>query len=175
MKVKSLLFLFLASLLMSFSSCQEITSAAAGLLASNDSSAVVFPVPLGSVSDYEKILTDAQIRELDSLIVLHEMRTKQKINIVTVKSIAPYSNQHDYSVDLLSNWDNGDSKDNSVLIVFSEKRKEVQITTGLDLKRKLTDKECRRIVKKTMLPELEEENYFFGLKKGLKKIITELQ
>ena len=175
MKIRLLLFFSFSALLISFGSCRKVTSAAAGLLASNDTAAVVFPDPLGSVSDFEEILTVEQIRVLDSIIVQYENKSDNKINIVTIKSIKPYDNLHDFSVNLLSSWENDDIEAKSVMLVFSEKLNEVQLTAGKDLKSKLSDKECKRIVKKTILTEIEKGDYFEGLKTGLQKIITELK
>lgn len=173
-KVKSFFIFILSLFIVSLNSCQEVTSTAAGLLSSGDTSTVVFPAPLGSISDYEKILNDEQIRSLDSIIMQFEDKSTYKINIVTVKSIKPYHNLAEYSTDLLNNWENGESRKNSVIIALSEKLDEVHITTGSNLKNTISEKECRRIVKKTMHPEFEKEDFYSGLKKGLKKIIAEI-
>lgn len=172
--MKSLLLFIVAVCLASLNSCQEFTTATARLLASTDTAGVVFPAPLGSVSDYGKKLTDEQIHALDSIIVLHEDKSSYKINIVTTKSIKPYTNLHDYGMDLQNNWENGNEKGNSVMIIFSDKLDQAQITTGKNVKKKLTEKECKRIVKKTMIPEFKKGDYFTGLKKGLQKIISEI-
>ena len=60
------------------------------------------------------------------------------------------------------------------MINFSEKLDEVQIITGNSLKKKLTEKDSKRIIKKTIHPEFEKGDYYTGLKRGLQKIIAEI-
>lgn len=175
MKKNSLFLVLCFVFSLGLSSCHEFTSMASELLSSDGTNTFIFPAPLGSVSDYEKILTGEQIRELDSLIILHEKRTKNKISIVTTRSIKPYNALEEYSSDLFSGWRVGGDKENGILIVYSEKLNEVRITQGNGLKKRLTDKECKRIIKKIMLPKFEEEGSFAGLKSGLKEIIIEIK
>lgn len=175
MKVRLFFILSLAGLFISFSSCRKVTSAAAELLSTTDTARFIFPAPLGSVSDFEEILTAEQIRELDSIIVQFENNSDNKINIVTTKSIKPYTSLDEYSADLLKNWENDDVEVHMVMLVYSKKLNEVEITAGDELKRKLTDKECKRIAKKTIVAETEKSDYFTGLKTALIKIITEIR
>ncbi|NLO69921.1 MAG: TPM domain-containing protein, partial [Porphyromonadaceae bacterium] len=159
MQLKSLHFFIFFLLIFGLSSCREFTSNAVKLMASGDSATLVFPAPLGSVSDFEKILTTEQIRSLDSIIIQHEQRTDNKISIVIVKSIKPYNSLSEYSSDLLDNWENGENHKQSVLISFSEKMKEAEIITGSSLRKKLSEKESKRIIHKTMEAEFENGDY----------------
>lgn len=175
MKKYSLFLVVVFILSFGLSSCHEFTSMASDLLSSDDTSTFIPPAPLGSVSDYERIFTPEQIRELDSLIMLHEKRTNNKISIVTIRSTKPYKTLADYSSDLFKGWEVGGEKENGVLITYSGKLNEVRITTGSGLKKRLTDKESKRIIKKDILPELEKGDSFSGLKAGLKKVIVEIK
>lgn len=174
MKLKPLFLSVITVLLFGLNSCHEFTSTAVSLFASDDTTSVVFPAPLGSVSDFEKVLTADQIRSLDSIIIQHERRTDNKISIVSTKSIKPFQSLNEYSVNLLDSWEKGDDKNHSILINFSEKLDEVQIITGNSLKKKLTEKDSKRIIKKSIHPEFEKGDYYTGLKRGLQKIIAEI-
>lgn len=140
-----------------------------------DTTEVVFPAPLGTVSDFEKILTDDQIRSLDSLIVMHEYKTKNKISIVTVHSIYPYTSLREYGSDLHEAWKKNDDKGKGVFIVYSKNIGEISIIAGKNLKKRLTDKDINRIRTNSIDPELEKGDYYAGLKKGLQKIISEIR
>ncbi len=174
MKIQPLFLSVIIVVLIGLNSCQEFTSTALSLFASTDTTMVVFPAPLGSVSDFEKILTAEQIRSLDSIIIQHERRTDNKISIVSTRSVKPYQSLNEYCTNLLDNWEKGDDKKHSILISFSKRLDEVHIITGSSLKRRLSDKEIKRIIKKSMQPEFEKDDYYSGLKKGLQKIIAEV-
>lgn len=161
-------------LVISFSSCKDITNTALNLMSSSDTASVVFPAPLGSVSDYEKILSNQEIRALDSIIMQHERKTDNKISIITVKSIKPYGSLNEYCEQLFNSWENGDNKVKSVLIGLSENSNDVQIIVGGGLKKRLTEKDSKRIIKKSIQPNLEEGDFYKGLEKGLQKIIAEI-
>lgn len=175
MKFKILSIFFLIVLLAGVNSCRKFTSNAIGLLGSDSISSTVFPAPLGTVSDFEEILTAEQIRSLDSIIILHERRKNNKISIVSVKSIKPYETLNEYSTDLLNSWKQGDDGKHSVAISFSKKLNDIQIITGTGLRKKLTEKESKRIIQNSIQPEFEKGDYYLGLKKGLQKIITEIK
>ncbi len=175
MKVRFYILFILAVMLASFGSCRKVTSAAAEFLVSGDTAGFALPAPLGSVSDFEKILTEEQIRKLDSIIVEYETKSDKKINIVTTKSFKPYASLNEYSADLLANWETDDVEKNTVMFVISEKLNEAEIIAGDNLKRKLTEKECKRIVKKSMPGDLKNENDFEVLETGLQKIIKEIR
>lgn len=175
MKFTSFLFPAFFLLLIVMNSCREFTSNAIGLLGSDSTATVIFPAPLGTVSDFEEVLTADQIRSLDSIIVLHEQRTNQRISIVSVKTIKPFETLNDYTINLADSWKKGDERKNSVVISFSEKLDDVQIITGTGLRKRLTEKEAKRLIDNTIKPEFEKGEFYKGLKKGLKKIITEIK
>lgn len=174
MRLKIFSFSLSFLLLFGFISCKDFTNTVSSIV-SNDTTFVVFPAPLGSVSDYEDILTDEQIRSLDSIIMQHENRSKNEISIISVKSTAPYHSLNEYSNGLFESWGKNVDKGNSLLISISENSKEVVIIVGHGLQRKLTEKERKRIIEKTIQTEFEKGDYYLGLKNGLKKIITEIR
>ncbi|HHT22774.1 MAG TPA: TPM domain-containing protein [Bacteroidales bacterium] len=175
MKLKIFSFSLLFILIFSLNSCRDFTNTALNLMGSTDTATTIFPAPLGSVSDYEKILTDEQIRSLDSIILQHEKKTKNRISIVSVKSTKPYETLNEYSSELFESWGKNDDGGKNLLIGISEKTNEVEIIVGKGLKKKLSDKESKRIIDKTIQPEIKKGDYYSGLKKGLKKIITEIK
>ena len=175
MKFKYLFLFFFLAFLLGINSCRKFTSNAIEFLGSDSISSVIFPAPLGTVSDFEEVLTAEQIRSLDSIIILHERRKNNKISIVSVESIKPYETLNEYSTDLLNNWKQVDDGKHSVAICFSKRLNDIQIITGNGLRKKLTEKESKRIIQNNIQPEFEKGDYYLGLKKGLQKIIKEIE
>ena len=175
MKLKIFSFSLLLCLLFGFNFCQNFTNTALTLMNSADTASAVFPAPLGSVSDYEDILTKEQIRSLDSIIIRHENQSKNEISIISVKSTAPYGSLNEYSNAIFESWGKNIDKGNSLLISISENSKEIEIIVGQGLQKKLSEKESRRIIEKTIQAETEKGDYYLGLKKGLQKIIKEIK
>ncbi|MFV0392200.1 MAG: TPM domain-containing protein [Paludibacteraceae bacterium] len=174
LRVRTFLFYIFLALGVSFNSCKKVSSTAR-IFFPQDTTEVIFPAPLGTISDFEEILTPEQIRSLDSLIVTHEYNTKNKISLVTIYSIHPYTTFSEYGIDLHEAWKKNDDKGNSVFILYSKKMGEIYIVAGKNLKKRLTDKDIKRICTKNMEPEFEKGEYYAGLKKGLQKIISEIR
>lgn len=127
-----------------------------------------FPDPLGFTSDFESILTTAQVAELDSICKAFRDATTNEIAIVTVDSIHPYKNIRDFSVDLGNYWSVGDNeKNNGLLIVVSKNLREMRIATGYDTEKILTDPILKEIIDTEMIPHFKNGNYFEGIRAGL--------
>jgi len=131
-----------------------------------------FPFPIGSVSDYEKVLNESQISHLTKIISEYEQKTTREIAIVTVSSIEPYESIADYSTDLANEWGIGNPEsDNGLLILFSKNLREIRISTGLGTEKKLTDETCKNVIDKTIIPEFKNGDYYKGIEKGLNELI----
>jgi thiol-disulfide isomerase/thioredoxin len=134
------------------------------------------PDPVGAVNDFEGIFTIEEAKTLDGLIKAHEQRTTNQIAIATIKSIVPYSSLVLYSLDLAKSWKIGDAeKNNGIAIVFCTTLRQIRIQNGLGLEKILTDAETQKIIDEQFLPEFRKGNYFEGTRKGLEKIIGELE
>lgn len=171
--VKSLLLLSLALLVFNLYSCRKITSSA-GVIFGGDTIAAVLPAPLGTVSDFGEILTPEEIRSLDSMIVHYERSRSSKISIVTVDDIYPFDSLAEYADRLHDGWKKDAERDNSVFIFHAVGLEQTYISVGSKLRKKLSDKEIKRIIHQTMEPEFDENARYKDLKKGLQKIIGKM-
>ena len=135
-----------------------------------------FPKPIGFVNDFEQILDSTTEQLLTHLIVAHERKTTNQIAIVTVASIAPYTDFFPFCVELSNNWGVGvKSKNNGITFIFSKALKKVRITVGRGLESKLTDEQCLHIVEDIMIPAFKDAQYESGLQKGLEAVIQQLE
>lgn len=135
----------------------------------NDSIISSLPAPLGTISDYEKLLTVEEIRSLDSIILQFEEKSKIDINIVTTSNAAPLDDLRDYANKLKNNWKNKSSEE-MILIIYSKKLKDAQVAANNKLKRKLTKQKCRKI-NRIALKEMEKGDNFGAIKKALQYTI----
>jgi uncharacterized protein len=127
----------------------------------------------GLVNDFENILTSSEEEELSAEIKRFAKQTGNQIAIVTVDSIAPFTNMKDYATSLGNKWGVGQKgKNNGLLIVLSSKLRQTRITTGLGTEKILTDQICQKIIDEKMIPQLGNGNYFKGLQEGLTALIT---
>ena len=133
----------------------------------------VFPFPIGSVSDYEKVFNESQISKLTDIISEYEKITTREIAIVSVNSIHPYKDIQEYSTDLANEWGIGNPEtDNGLLLLFSKNLREIRISTGLGTEKILTDEICKKVIEDTILPEFKNGEYYDGIKNGLSELIV---
>ncbi|WOD45254.1 TPM domain-containing protein [Hwangdonia lutea] len=131
-----------------------------------------FPLPMGYVSDFEKIFSERQISHLTKIITDYEQKTTREIAIVTISSIEPYGNMKDYSTDLANEWKIGKpEKDNGLIILFSKNLRQIRIATGTGTEQKLTDEICKSVLDNTIIPEFKKGHYYSGIESGLNQLI----
>lgn len=129
-----------------------------------------FPKAIFIVNDFEKLLSNEQILDLEILINDYRIKTKREIVIVSVDSINPYTEISSYSVDL-SNYLGIGRDGNGLTIVVSKKLRQVFIATGNQTEKILTDERCQKIIDKQMIPNFKSDKYYDGLKSGLLELI----
>ena len=131
-----------------------------------------FPKPIGYVNDFENVFTSEQLIKLNKRISAYELETTNEIAIVTINSIKPYENINEYATDLSIEWGIGKiEKNNGLLIIFSKSLQKILISTGLGTERVLTDKICKNILDKIVIPEFKNDDYYIGIEKGLTELI----
>ncbi|MEI7501285.1 MAG: TPM domain-containing protein [Bacteroidota bacterium] len=135
-----------------------------------------FPAYIGYVNDFERILTQKQIKELNDIISKHEKETINEIVIVTISSIEPYKTLFDYSIALANYWGIGKKdKNNGVAIVFGKQIRQIRIQVGYGLENKLKDEEAKKIIDNAIIPEIKKGDYYTGIKNGLLEIIDQIK
>ncbi len=177
--MKTLLFCFLFTLPIAFSSCgqQDKTNKEK----KTDSIQQVIPIkPIGRVSDFEKILSSEQVSDLENIIAEHEKATTNQVAIVTCwldSTLIRTTDDFDsFSLSLFNHWKIGTKeKMNGIAIIVSKELRRVRIEVGYGLETKLTNSEAKTIIDSIMLPEFREARYFTGISNGLLAIIEEIK
>jgi len=142
--------------------------------ASEPSQNSLFPKPQGWINDFESVLTDTEIGNLQEMVKAYEEKTSKEIAIVTTSSIEPYKNLTDYSNDLFNEWGIGKKeKNNGLVFVLCKNRREVRISTGLGAENQLTNKICQQIIDEKMIPQLKKNQPFEALKEGVESAIAQ--
>ena len=178
-KMKKLKTIFSATtltILLITASCGVFKKSQSDKTADTKKETSTFPKPTGYVNDFENILTDAEEKELTTLIKELESQTSDQISIVTLTSLEPYDNIDDYSLDLANYWGIGQKdKNNGILIAIGKELRKIRIQNGFGIEKRLTDAETKRIIDEVMVPEFKNDKYFEGIKKGVEAIIQELK
>lgn len=129
---------------------------------------IEYPKPTGYVSDFEGILSDTEEHYLDSLIAEYHQTTTNQMALVTVKSIVPYEDINDFTIDLGNYWGVGKGgKDNGLVIAVSDNMLQVRISTGYGTEKILSDELIKQIIDTEMIPFFKEDQYFEGIKNGI--------
>ncbi|MDX6187944.1 TPM domain-containing protein [Flavobacterium sp. Fl-318] len=135
----------------------------------------VFSKSYNYVNDFEKILTPKQIENLNNVLKKGETKSTHKIIIVTTSSLNPYSNISDYTLDLDKYLINDLKVNASILIIMSEKLRQMRIQGVNKLHSKISDKEIEEIAANFVVPELKKGNYYKGLEDGIAQILKKIE
>jgi uncharacterized protein len=129
-----------------------------------------FPKSLFFVNDFENLLSNEQILDLEIIINDFRIKTKNEIVILSVNSISPYTDISNYTVDL-SNYLQIGKDGNGLTIVVSKELRKVQIATGNVTEKIISGEECDKVINELMIPNFKNDKYYEGLKSGLLELI----
>lgn len=135
----------------------------------------IFAKSYDYVNDFEKILTPNQIKTLSDFLKSSEIKTKNKIVIVTTSSISPYTDLTDYSLDLDKYLISKLNVDTSILIVISKHLRQIQVQGINKIRSKMSDQEMKDIVSTYVIPELKKDDYYQALLEGTRQLIKKLE
>lgn len=128
------------------------------------------------VFDNEKILNENQIKELNDLYENHEKRTSNEIVLVTTDNYGEEENLLLFTVQFGNMLQIGKKdRNNGVVIGYSNKNKEIRISTGYGTEKVLKDEIVKKIIDSLMIPKFKEQNHFEGILVGSKEIIELLE
>ena len=137
------------------------------------------PKYTGYVNDFENIFTDAEEKNLDSLITAFEKETSVEIAVVTLDTVMVGPTDDDmYAItfEIANTWGVGKKeKDNGVLIAISKGRRRMRIQIGKGLEKAISDKQTKEFIDDHFIPHFKEDRYFTGTYEGLKQIINHLR
>ena len=135
-----------------------------------------YPQQLGSVNDFESVLTKDQKAKLESHIEKYESLREVEFAIVTTNTFIPDSTLFDYSLQLARCWGIGKSDHNKgILIAVSMKQRDVRIQTGTGLTDLFTDEEAQKVVDNYLIPNCKKGLVYDGLSLSLTQIFQQLK
>jgi len=136
---------------------------------------VTFPISKGWVSDYESLLTEAEIQSLTNKIKEFEEKTSNEVAILTYEGSNTAKPYHQWLSDIANEWGIGKKeKDNGVLIGVNISKRQLGIATGLGIEEILTDQKCQKIVDEVMIPFFKDDKPFLAFDKTLDEIFKQL-
>jgi len=136
----------------------------------------VKPQLSGYIFDHEDVLTTEQESYLDSLFRSHEEKTTNQIILVSTPDYDGHVSLMQYAVDFGNKMGIGlKEKDNGVVIMYSNAKREVRISTGYGTEEVLKDEIAKRIIDEIMIPEFRNGDTYSGLKLGSEAIISFLE
>lgn len=135
------------------------------------------PAPTAWVNDFEHVFSRQEKQELDSTIAAFEKETTVEIAIVTFDSSRLKQRSFDRFVnDLLNQWGVGKKKIiNGILIGICVDIRQIRISNGYGIEKKLSDYETKKIIDKIMIPEFRQGKMFEGVKAGLAALMIRVR
>ena len=131
-----------------------------------------FPIAVGFVNDFEKILNQEEVTKLESLLINYEKQTSNEIVIVTISETLNEIDFDTYALKLAQNWEVGKKgKDNGLVIVISNRLKNIRICTGNGTEKILTDEICETILQETIFPYFQNGKMYIGIESGINALI----
>jgi uncharacterized protein len=128
------------------------------------------PAPYNWVNDYANVISPDYLEKITNVISGIEQKTSSEIAVVTVSSIAPYS-EVNYARKLFDTWKPGKKgKDNGVLILLAINERRWRIETGYGVEGILPDGLCGQIGRDYMVPYFKQGQYSEGLFQGVSQI-----
>jgi len=131
------------------------------------------PVLDQPVSDLARVIDDPSARALDRQSRALQAATSDVVVVVTVPSIAPYTDIREYAVKLFENHGRGigpRGQDNGVLILLSVQERRVWIEVGYGLEQWITDGFAGE-TSRDMATEFRAGDYGAGLLRGTQRIV----
>lgn len=125
------------------------------------------PAPLGSINDFENIISQPDETDLQKSIDDLRQTTGNEIVLITLDTIPQGMDANDFASAIGNEWGVGDAeKNNGLVVLLSERQSQVGIATGKGLEVVYNDTVCSNIIGK-MIPHLSIGNYADGLQIAL--------
>ncbi|MFI4914024.1 MAG: TPM domain-containing protein, partial [Steroidobacterales bacterium] len=131
------------------------------------------PVPKleARVTDLTGTLTAGEQTQLEQKLADYEARKGAQIAVLLVATTKPEEIEQ-YSIRVVEAWKLGRKKtDDGVLLLLAKDDRDLRIEVGYGLEGVLTDATSRRIIDETIVPLLQQGQYFAGISAGVDRII----
>lgn len=136
-----------------------------------------FVVKKVRIVDNEKIFTEDQIKQLDSIVENCWNKKIAEIAIITIDDRHTDNENFDqYVLKNLTAYSSGEyGKNNGIVIAISKKLRQMRIENGYGIEKILSNEATKKIIEEQFIPKFKEGNYFEGTLNGLNAIINHLQ
>lgn len=130
---------------------------------------VTYPKPTNYVVDEAGVISDDLEVSLNKNLA--DFKDTAEIAVVTVKTTQPLD-EKEYAINLAREWGIGSAeKDNGVLFLIVTEDRRVRIETGRGTEGVITDAEAGRILDKSVVPYLKNNDWEGGIKSGVTAIM----
>lgn len=136
-----------------------------------------FVVKKERVIDYERIFTDEEIQQLDSIVNDIWEKGIAEIAIVTIDERHTDKAHFDqYVFDNLTGYAQGEyGKNNGIVIAISKQLLLMRIENGYGIEKLLSDEATKKIIDEYFIPKFKNNNYFEGTWNGLNAILSHVE
>ncbi len=128
------------------------------------------PSPPRLVNDYARMLTSAQVRQLEEKLAAYERTHSTQIAVVSITDLGGYT-PAEFAERLGETWGVGQAGfENGVVILINpggaQGQRRVHIAVGYGLESVIPDAIASRIVQQEIIPAFRNEQYFQGIDKA---------
>lgn len=134
----------------------------------------LFPKLDKKIIDEANLLSSKVKDEINSILIDHEQRRKNQIQVVILQSLNGYDIEN-YSNLLMKQMNKEEQKENRVLLVISMADKKINIEVGNGVNNALNHKISNEIINYTLMPNLKAKQYELAILKSINEIILALQ
>ncbi|MHC8950251.1 TPM domain-containing protein [Sphingobacterium hungaricum] len=136
-----------------------------------------FVVKKERVIDYERIFSDKEIQQLDSIVNDLWQKGIAEIAIITIDERHTDKDHFDqYVFNNLTGYVPGEyGKNNGIVIAISKQFRLMRIENGYGIEKIMSDEATKKIIEKYFIPKFKDDNYFEGTRSGLDAIVSHVE
>lgn len=135
--------------------------------------AVAIDVPplRGRVNDYAAVMSQDQLRSLESRLAQFEQETGHQVAVLTIPTLDG-EDIEGFSIRVAENWKIGKKGfDNGVILVVAIKDRRIRLEVGYGLEGVLPDAIAKRITSEYIVPRFRSQDYGGGIVGGIDAVL----
>jgi uncharacterized protein len=137
------------------------------LIASSLALAIEVPPLRGRVNDYAGVMSQDQVRALESQLAQFEQETGHQIAVLTIPTLDG-EDIEGFSIRVAENWKIGKKGfDNGVILLVAVKDRKLRLEVGYGLEGILPDAIAKRITSDYIVPRFRAQDYAGGIISGI--------
>ncbi len=128
------------------------------------------PANDGWVTDTADLLQPAEEQALEALMESYRVGSGQEVALLTIPDLAGRTIE-EFALGVARAWKIGDKETSSgALLVVAQAERALRIEVGRGIEGTLTDSIAGRIIRDVIVPELEQERFYPGMRLGIEAI-----